>query len=112
MGLSAKTCVPCQGGIPPLGRDDVQRLLLETPGWLLSEDGARIRRTFRFPDFAQAMGFAVCVGNLAEAEDHHPDISFGWGYVTVVIFTHKINGLHENDFILAAKINAGCAANS
>ena len=106
MSLTQKTCVPCQGGIPPLPRTEAEKLLKETPGWTLSGDATRINRKFTFPDFAAAQSFVNKVGDLAEAEGHHPDISFGWGYAEVLFFTHKIKGLHENDFIMAAKVNA------
>ena len=106
MALVNKQCVPCRGGIPPLGRDEAERLLAETPGWQLDDRASHIERTFRFPDFASALAFVDRVGALAEEEDHHPDIGFGWGYCRVVFQTHKIKGLHENDFIMAAKVNA------
>jgi 4a-hydroxytetrahydrobiopterin dehydratase len=105
MGLSAKTCTPCRGGIPPLGRDAAEKLLAEVPGWTLAGDATHIERTFKFLDFAAALGFVNRVGELAEAEGHHPDFAFGWGYCRVVWQTHKIKGLHENDFIMAAKVN-------
>jgi len=105
MGLSANTCTPCRGGIPPLGRDAAEKLLAEVPGWTLAADATHIERTFKFPDFAAALGFVNRVGELAEAEGHHPDVAFGWGYCRVVWQTHKIKGLHENDFIMAAKAN-------
>ena len=106
MSLTQKTCVPCQGGIPPIPRAEAEKLLKETPGWTLSGDATRINRKFTFPDFATAQKFVNKVGDLAETEGHHPDISFGWGYADVLFFTHKIKGLHENDFIMAAKVNA------
>jgi len=106
MGLSAKQCTPCRGGIPPLGRTEAERLLGDTPGWTLDADARKIERSFRFPDFAQALAFVEKVAAVAEAEDHHPDICFGWGHCQVVFSTHKIKGLHENDFIMAAKVNA------
>jgi len=106
MSLEAKQCVPCRGGIPPLSRSDAERLLSETPGWSLNEAATAIERTFRFQDFAAALAFVDRVGALAEAEDHHPDITFGWGYCRVLFQTHKIKGLHENDFVMAAKVNA------
>jgi 4a-hydroxytetrahydrobiopterin dehydratase len=105
MSLEAKQCVPCRGGIPPLPRADAERLLSETPGWSLDEGATQIERGFRFKDFAEALAFVNRVGELAEAEDHHPDITFGWGYCRVLFQTHKIKGLHENDFIMAAKVN-------
>ena len=104
-GLTEKTCVPCRGGVPALDEGEAQTLLAQTPGWELRE-GKRIERTFKFKNFREALGFVDRVGGLAEEEGHHPDITFGWGYATVSLHTHKIKGLHENDFIMAAKINA------
>jgi len=106
MGLDDKKCVPCQGGIPPMTVSEAEAMLAEVPGWELIGGGTRIRLTSRFENFLQAQAFACRVGELAEAEQHHPDISYGWGYCTVVFYTHKIGGLHENDFIMAAKVNA------
>ena len=77
----------------------------QTPNWELRDDGHRIERTFRFRNFQEALGFVRNVGDLAEAERHHPDISFGWGYATIWLRTKKIKGLHENDFIMASKID-------
>jgi 4a-hydroxytetrahydrobiopterin dehydratase len=101
--LSAKTCLPCRGGIPPLSYAQAVPFLEQVPAWELGGD--RIERHFEFADFAAALDFVNRVGELAEEEGHHPDISFGWGYVEVVLYTHKIKGLHENDFIMAAKID-------
>jgi 4a-hydroxytetrahydrobiopterin dehydratase len=106
VALTAKTCTPCRGGVPPLTRTEAERLLGETPGWTLSDDATRIERSFSFGDFAGALRFVEKVAAVAEAEGHHPDIAFGWGYCRVVFYTHKIKGLHENDFIMAAKVNA------
>ena len=105
MSLEAKQCVPCRGGIPPLPREDAEQLLAEAPGWELNDAATQIERAFRFKDFADALAFVNRVGALAEAEGHHPDITFGWGYCRIVWQTHKIKGLHENDFIMAAKID-------
>ncbi len=105
MGLTAKTCVPCRGGTPALNPDQAKAYLPEAAGWALSDSADRITRRFSFGDFAQSLTFVNQVGALAETEGHHPDISFGWGYCDIVLYTHKIKGLHENDFILAAKIN-------
>ena len=105
MALDAKTCVPCRGGIPPLPRPEAETLLAQTPGWSLDDGATRIARRFTFPDFATAMAFVQHVGDLAESEGHHPDIHFGWGYAEIIFYTHKIRGLHENDFIMAAKVN-------
>ncbi|HSL92319.1 MAG TPA: 4a-hydroxytetrahydrobiopterin dehydratase [Candidatus Limnocylindrales bacterium] len=106
MGLAEKACVPCRGGVSPLGEDEAQRYLAEIQGWALAEGAPRIERRFRFKDFAAAMDFARKVGEIAERDGHHPDISFGWGYCAISFHTHKIHGLHENDFIMAAKVNA------
>ena len=103
--LSSKTCTPCRGGVPPLSRAEAEGFLVQAPGWALVDDGRRIERSFRFKDFQEAMDFVAEVGNLAESEGHHPDISFGWGRAKVSWQTKKINGLHENDFIMAAKTN-------
>ena len=89
-----------------MSREEAESMLREIPGWDMEEDATKIRRSFRFRDFAQAMEFARKVGDLAEGEGHHPDIAMGWGYCTVVFQTHKIRGLHGNDFIMAAKVNA------
>ena len=105
MELSEKRCVPCRGGVPPLDKTEADRLISEVPGWTLEGEATGIRRKFVFPDFATAMRFAGRVGDLAEAEGHHPDLSVGWGYCTVLFRTHAIRGLHENDFIMAAKVN-------
>jgi 4a-hydroxytetrahydrobiopterin dehydratase len=106
MNLSDKTCVPCQGGMPPLNVEEAERLLAQTPGWSLIQDNTRLEKRFIFNNFAAALAFVNRVGEIAEQEGHHPDISFGWGYAKVVYFTHKIGGLHENDFVMAAKTNA------
>lgn len=105
MNLSEKNCVPCQGGIPPLAVAEAERLLAQTPGWSLIRDSTRLEKRFTFENFAAALSFVNRVGEIAEQEGHHPDISFGWGYAKVVYFTHKIGGLHENDFVMAAKTN-------
>ena len=106
MTLTQKHCVPCQGGIPPLTRSEADTFMGQVPGWELAAGGDRIHRKFGFDDFQAALDFVNEVGALAEEEGHHPDISFGWGYADVTFFTHKIKGLHENDFIMAAKVNA------
>jgi 4a-hydroxytetrahydrobiopterin dehydratase len=103
--LAEKKCTPCRGGIPPLTHEEAERFLSQTPGWELREDGHRIERTFRFRNFQEALAFVRNVGDLAEAESHHPDVSFGWGYATISLRTKKIKGLHENDFIMASKID-------
>ena len=101
--LAEKTCTPCRGA--PLGRDDALRFQKQAPDWELRDDAHRIERTFRFRNFQEALAFVQRVGELAETEGHHPDMSFGWGYATVSLSTKKIKGLHENDFIMASKID-------
>ena len=103
--LAAKSCEPCRGGIAPMTADEAKSHLGQVSGWELNADGTRIERCFSFGNFRTALDFVKEIGEVAEAEGHHPEIHFGWGYCRVEIFTHKIGGLHQNDFILAAKIN-------
>jgi 4a-hydroxytetrahydrobiopterin dehydratase len=103
--LAEKTCTPCRGGIPPLTRDEAENLRAEAPEWQLLDEARRLERSFRFRNFREALTFVQQVGELAEAEGHHPDITFGWGFATVSLRTKKIKGLHENDFVMAAKID-------
>ena len=107
-GLTQATCVPCRGGVPTLTDAEIAELQPQVPHWQVAEvDGIqRLRREYRFKDFRQAMDFAVKVGELAEREQHHPDLHVAWGKVMVETWTHKIEGLHQNDFILAAKCDA------
>lgn len=106
MSLESKKCVPCQGGIPAIAAEVAQTMMDQVPGWRLTDGSRKLERGFEFKNFVDAMAFANKVGEVSEAEDHHPDITFGWGYCTVVFYTHKIGGLHENDFIMAAKVSA------
>jgi 4a-hydroxytetrahydrobiopterin dehydratase len=103
--LVSKTCTPCRGGIPPLTREQAELFRAQAPDWQLLEEAHRIERSFRFSNFREAFTFVQEIGELAEAESHHPNISFGWGNATVSLQTKKIKGLHENDFIMAAKID-------
>jgi len=103
--LAEKTCVPCRGGVPPLTRAEAEGLHQQTPDWALLDDARKIERKFTFRNFRAALAFVDQVGALAETEGHHPDVAFGWGYATVSLYTHKIKGLHENDFIMATKID-------
>ena len=98
-------CNPCLDGVAPLGTDGSLAYLAERPNWRLSVDSKHIERDFRFESFSQALAFVNEVGAIAEEQGHHPDVSFGWGYASIRLQTHKISGLHENDFILAAKID-------
>ena len=104
-GLADKSCVPCRGGIPPLAEAEARKLAERTPEWTLAEKGTRLQRRFEFRDFVAAMQFVNRVADVAEREGHHPDIAIHWNKVDLVLWTHKIGGLHENDFILAAKID-------
>ncbi len=105
--LAAKTCVPCRGGIPPLKGKELEQILKQVPQWahwkVVNEH--HITRAFTFPDFKQALAFVNRVGELAEEQGHHPDILLTWGKVEVTLWTHKIDGLTESDFIMAAKID-------
>ena len=103
--LISKSCTPCRGGVPTLDPNQVRAHHQHTPAWDVREDSHRIERTFRFNNFAEAFAFVQRVADLAEAEGHHPDVCFGWGYATVSLQTKKIKGLHENDFIMAAKLD-------
>jgi len=101
--LLSKTCTPCRGGVPPLTRAEAERYLEQAPGWTLEDEARSIERSFSFKNFKEALDFVAKVGNLAEIEGHHPNISFGWGFAKVSWQTKKIKGLHENDFIMATK---------
>jgi 4a-hydroxytetrahydrobiopterin dehydratase len=104
MDLASKQCVPCRGGVPPLEADEIKELHSQlAEGWQVIDDH-HLSREYQFEDFAQALSFVNRVGGIAEQEGHHPDIYFTWGKARVDIWTHKIDGLTESDFILAAKI--------
>ena len=105
MSLTSKQCVPCRGGIPPLSSEEAETYLAELPGWELCAQATKIQRAFKFKNFVSALDFVNKIGELAEQQGHHPDLTFGWGYCTVMLQTHKIKGLHENDFIMAARID-------
>lgn len=100
--LASKQCVPCRGGVEPLKGDALKPLLEQVEGWSVVSEH-HLERTYKFPDFATALAFVNHVGALAEEQGHHPDILLAWGKVTITIWTHKIDGLTESDFILAAK---------
>ncbi len=104
MALNERHCVPCEGGVPPLSQSDAQKLLLEVPSWHL--DGGRLVRDFEFKDFQAALDWIVAAGAIAETENHHPDLHLtGYRNVRVILWTHAIDGLSDNDFILAAKLD-------
>ena len=103
--LAEKECVPCKGGVPALKGEDLQRLKRELDGgWQIVRDH-QLEREFKFKNFLEALNFTTRVGELAEAQNHHPDIYLTWGKVKVTIWTHKVDGLTESDFVLAAKID-------
>jgi 4a-hydroxytetrahydrobiopterin dehydratase len=104
--LTAKRCVPCEGGVPPLSRPECEALILSVEGWGLDADAQRIRRSWTMKNFMAGIDFFSKVAALAEEEGHHPDLHLeGYRNVTIVLWTHAVGGLTENDFILAAKIN-------
>jgi 4a-hydroxytetrahydrobiopterin dehydratase len=105
MALADQQCIPCRGGVPPLRRERVDALLEELgQGWKLTESGHLVK-SFEFRDFAGALEFANRVGAIAEQQAHHPDLHVSWGRCGVEIWTHKIDGLTESDFFLAAKVD-------
>lgn len=104
--LTDQKCVPCEGGVPAMTKEEAQEHMPQVPGWeLLDGKPLRIQRTFSFKDFKEAMQFTNKVADLAESEGHHPDIAIHWNKVTLTLYTHAINGLFLNDFIVAAKVN-------
>ena len=106
--LSEKKCIPCEGGIPSFDIAEIHKYLKKVDGWDVkkdSNDSYYIIKEFKFENFLLSLSFVNKIGDLAEHEGHHPDIWFGWGYAKIKIFTHAINGLHESDFVLAAKID-------
>ncbi len=105
--LTQKKCIPCEGGTPPMAHQQVQQYCtLVSVEWQVVENDKKIRRTFKFKNFKEALAFANQVGEIAEAEGHHPDLVVAWGRVEVTLWTHAVGGLSENDFIMAAKIDA------
>lgn len=102
--LADKKCVPCRGGVPALKGTALETLHQQTPDWQIA-DQHHLHREFRFPDFKQALALVNRVGEVAEQEGHHPDILLAWGKVEITLWTHKVDGLTESDFIMAAKID-------
>ena len=102
--LATKTCVPCRGGVPPLKGSELKAFHSQVPEWAVVEEH-HLTRNFGFADFKQALAFVSRVGTVAEAQGHHPDILLAWGKAEITMWTHKINGLTESDFIMAAKID-------
>ena len=104
MSLAEKHCVPCRGGVPPLKGADLERMKAQVSGWEVVDEH-HLLKSYAFPDFKTALDFVNRAGEIAEAEGHHPDLYLSWGKVGVKIWTHKIDGLTESDFILAAKLD-------
>ena len=102
--LASRECVPCRGGVPPMQGGEIKKFVEQLDGWEVVKEH-HLRKVFEFKDFREALDFVNRIGELAEEQGHHPDISFGWGRAEVTIWTHKIDGLTESDFILAAKID-------
>ena len=104
MSLAQKHCIPCRGGVPPLKGAELENLKNQVTGWQVVEEH-HLTKTYNFPDFLKALDFVNRAGAIAEQEGHHPDLYLSWGKVGVKIWTHKIDGLTESDFVLAAKID-------
>ena len=106
--LADKKCIPCEGGIPSFDTNEIHKYLKKVDGWDVKADDDKIYyliKEFKFKNFLESQNFVNKVGQIAETEGHHPDIYFGWGYAKIKIFTHAIKGLHESDFVLAAKVD-------
>lgn len=112
--LTSQRCVPCQGGEPPLADGEVAKFLQQVSGWSVSSvDGhPSLGKTFHFANFVESVDFVLRIRDVAEAEGHHPDLAIHWNTVRVENWTHAIGGLHENDFILAAKIDQAASDGS
>ena len=102
--LASRMCVPCQGGVPPLRGEAITPLLKQLSGWEVVNEH-HLSKEYKFSSFRAALAFVNRIGEVAEAEGHHPDIHLSWGQVGVQIWTHKLDGLSESDFVLAAKID-------
>src|SRR6202140_374764 len=102
--LAERQCVPCRGGVPPLRGEEIEKLLGRLDGWQ-AVNQHHLLKTYLFGDFRESLQFVNRIAELAEEQGHHPDICFGWGKAEVTIWTHKIDGLTESDFVLAAKID-------
>jgi 4a-hydroxytetrahydrobiopterin dehydratase len=103
--LTTIRCVGCEGGIPALNKDEVAKLMPQIPDWKVSDDGKSIKRSFSFKDFYHTMAFVNAIAFIANQENHHPDLEIGYNYCHIKFLTHAVNGLTQNDFICAAKID-------
>lgn len=106
MDLLNKKCIPCEGGVKPLTKTEAEKYLAEIEGWKLNQKVTEISKEFKFQDFIGAINFVDKIAEVAEAEGHHPDVQIHYNKVLIELATHSIGGLSENDFILAAKIDA------
>ena len=109
--LSKEKCIACEGNIPPFDTNEIHKYLKKVDGWDVKSDDQKtyyLLKEFKFKNFLESQNFVNKVGQIAEKEGHHPDIWFGWGYAKIKIFTHAIKGLHESDFVLAAKVDKIC----
>jgi 4a-hydroxytetrahydrobiopterin dehydratase len=104
MSLADETCLPCRGGVAPLTAAEIAPLAAQLPGWAVV-NAHHLRREYTFPDFTTALAFVDAIGAEAEAQGHHPDLELRWGFVGITLCTHKIDGLAQADFVLAAKID-------
>ena len=104
MALADQKCIPCKGGVPRLTGDALRNLSAQLPDWSVVKEH-HLTRTYRFPDFVTGLAFVNQAGAIAEEQGHHPDLLLAWGRVEVTIYTHKIDGLTESDFVLAAKMD-------
>ena len=110
MTLADKKCAPCSGEVPPMAADQAEKLLEDlSDGWTLKENSRKLFKSFKFKNFKRAFEFVSKIADIAEEQGHHPNIHFTWGLVELEISTHKINGLTESDFILAAKADRALA---
>src|SRR3989304_9225391 len=103
--LASLKCVPCQGGIPPLNAEEIEKFYLDLGNRWEGIEDHHLKKRYKFADFKEALSFVNKVGEMAEEIGHHPEITFGWGFAEIQIYTHKINGLHEADFIFSPKVD-------
>lgn len=102
--LASRQCVPCRGGVPPMKGAEINEFANQLSSWEVVDEH-HLKKTYKFTNFRDTLNFVIRVGELAEEQGHHPDICFGWGKAEITIWTHKIDGLTESDFVLAAKID-------
>ena len=103
--LAKKQCIPCQGGVPPLGKEECMNLFKNLNGWSINDEATRLKKSFKFDDFSKAMNLAVEIGKMADEQWHHPELQVGFGHLDIEVWTHKIDGLVESDFIFCAKVD-------